>query len=69
TLNATENGSHGLQGSLRQFSTVHKEVFHQTADSVTWELVYNGGRKDITGGSGPNARKIWDRLHVDSPLY
>ncbi|HEM5078353.1 TPA: discoidin domain-containing protein [Streptococcus suis] len=69
TLNATENGSHGLQGSLRQFSTVHKEVFHQTADSVTWELVYNGGRKDITGGSGPNARKIWERLHVDSPLY
>ncbi|MEE3745352.1 SpaA isopeptide-forming pilin-related protein [Streptococcus suis] len=69
TLNATENGSHGLQGSLRQFSTVHKEVFHQTADSVTWELVYNGGRKAITGGSGPNARKIWDRLHVDSPLY
>ncbi|HEM2541965.1 TPA: discoidin domain-containing protein [Streptococcus suis] len=69
TLNATENGSGGLQGSLHQFSSVHKQVFNQTADSVTWELVYNGGRNDITGGSGYNARKFWDRIHENSSLY
>ncbi|HFR3572478.1 TPA: SpaA isopeptide-forming pilin-related protein [Streptococcus suis] len=69
TLNATENGSGGLQGSLRQFSSVHKQAINQTADSVTWELVYNGERNDITGGVGHNSRKIWDRIHENSSLY
>ncbi|ATZ03141.1 hypothetical protein CVO91_03875 [Streptococcus suis] len=69
TLNATENGSGGLQGSLHQFSSVHKQVINQTADSVTWELVYNGGRNDISGSILANRRKFWDRLHVDTPLY
>ncbi|HEM5231950.1 TPA: discoidin domain-containing protein, partial [Streptococcus suis] len=69
TLNATENGSGGLQGSLHQFSSVHKQVINQTADSVTWELVYNGGRNDISGSILANKRKFWDRLHVDTPLY
>ncbi|WP_029185414.1 SpaA isopeptide-forming pilin-related protein [Streptococcus suis] len=69
TLNATENGSHGLQGSLRQFSSVHKQAINQTADSVTWELVYNGERNDITGGVGYDSRKIWDRIHENSSLY
>ncbi|HEL1592937.1 TPA: discoidin domain-containing protein [Streptococcus suis] len=69
TLNATENGSGGLQGSLRQFSSVHKQAINQTADSVTWELVYNGERNDITGGVGYDSRKIWDRIHENSSLY
>ncbi|HEM4596704.1 TPA: discoidin domain-containing protein [Streptococcus suis] len=69
TLNATENGSGGLQGSLRQFSSVHKQAINQTADSVTWELVYNGERNDITGGVGHDSRKIWDRIHENSSLY
>lgn len=69
TLNATENGSGGLQGSLRQFSSVHKQVINQTADSVTWELVYNGGRNNISYSILENRRKFWDRLHVDTPLY
>ncbi|WP_180274024.1 SpaA isopeptide-forming pilin-related protein [Streptococcus suis] len=69
TLNATENGSGGLQGSLHQFSSVHKQVINQTADSVTWELVYNGGRKDISGSILANKRKFWDRIHVNTPLY
>ncbi|NQN94543.1 hypothetical protein HO994_00435 [Streptococcus suis] len=69
TLNATENGSGGLQGSLHQFSSVHKQVINQTADSVTWELVYNGGRNNISGSILANKRKFWDRLHVDTPLY
>ncbi|HEM5069520.1 TPA: discoidin domain-containing protein [Streptococcus suis] len=69
TLNATENGSGGLQGSLHQFSSVHKQVINQTADSVTWELVYNGGRNNISYSILANRRKFWDRLHVDTPLY
>ncbi|HFU3835570.1 TPA: SpaA isopeptide-forming pilin-related protein [Streptococcus suis] len=69
TLNATENGSGGLQGSLRQFSSVHKQAINQTADSVTWELVYNGGRNDISGSILAIRRKFWDRIHVDTPLY
>ncbi|WP_180273276.1 SpaA isopeptide-forming pilin-related protein [Streptococcus suis] len=69
TLNATENGSGGLQGSLHQFSSVHKQVINQTADSVTWELVYNGGRNDISGSILANKRKFWDRIHVNTPLY
>ncbi|WP_050572547.1 SpaA isopeptide-forming pilin-related protein [Streptococcus suis] len=69
TLNATENGSGGLQGSLHQFSSVHKQAINQTADSVTWELVYNGARNDITGGVGYDSRKIWDRIHENSSLY
>ncbi|WP_029187925.1 SpaA isopeptide-forming pilin-related protein [Streptococcus suis] len=69
TLNATENGSGGLQGSLRQFSSVHKQAISQTADSVTWELVYNGGRNDISGSILAIRRKFWDRIHVDTPLY
>ncbi|WP_180273324.1 SpaA isopeptide-forming pilin-related protein [Streptococcus suis] len=69
TLNATENGSGGLQGSLHQFSSVHKQAINQTADSVTWELVYNGERNDITGGVGYDSRKIWDRIHENSSLY
>ncbi|HFI0199294.1 TPA: SpaA isopeptide-forming pilin-related protein [Streptococcus suis] len=69
TLNATENGSGGLQGSLRQFSSVHKQAINQTADSVTWELVYNGGRNDISYSVLAKRRKFWDRIHENSSLY
>lgn len=66
TLNATNTDT--SQGGLQTFKGLNKYLYEQTKDTFTWEIVYNAGRRSVTGGL-PFRRKFYDHLHPSLSLY
>ncbi len=66
TLDATNTD--GSEGGLSRFGGMNKYQYSQTADTFTWELVYNAVGANIGSASG-DSRKFWDFLHPGLELY
>ncbi|HFI2431346.1 TPA: SpaA isopeptide-forming pilin-related protein [Streptococcus suis] len=66
TLDATNTD--GREGGLSRFGGMNKYQYSQTADTFTWELVYNAVGANIGSASG-DSRKFWDFLHPGLELY
>ncbi|MGQ7448767.1 SpaA isopeptide-forming pilin-related protein [Streptococcus suis] len=66
TLDATNTD--GSEGGLSRFGGMNKYQYSQTADTFTWELVYNAVGANIGSASG-DQRKFWDFLHPGLELY
>ncbi|MGQ7508673.1 SpaA isopeptide-forming pilin-related protein [Streptococcus suis] len=66
TLDATNTD--GSEGGLSKFGGINKYQYSQTANTFTWELVYNAGGANIGSASGER-RKFWDFLHPGLELY
>ncbi|WP_228376843.1 SpaA isopeptide-forming pilin-related protein, partial [Streptococcus suis] len=66
TLDATNTDR--SEGGLSKFGGINKYQYSQTADTFTWELVYNAGGANIGSASGER-RKFWDFLHPGLELY